>query len=89
MSTTRPGETMSMDLAALTVRRWGEDEGTPIVLDRNACGTFSDHYKRGCIGLRLEGHGMTRLVHLTTYEALRLSDLLRAMASATTEGTDD
>jgi hypothetical protein len=72
----------SLRLASLSVRRWGEDEGTPIVLDnRRACGTLSDHYTRGCIGLRIEGPGMTQLVHLTTDEALRLSDLLRAMAA--------
>lgn len=68
-------------LLSLTVRRWGEDEQTPVVLDdRKACGTASDHIQRGCIGLHLAGGGVSGLVHLTTDEALRLSDLLRAMA---------
>lgn len=70
-------------LLTLTVRRFGEDELTPIVLDdRKACGTATDHLRRGCIGLHLEGGGMSGLVHLTTDEALRLSDLLRVMAEA-------
>lgn len=69
-------------LKTLTVRRWGENDHTPVVLDaRDVCGTWSDHFKRGCIGLALEGQGMTSLVHLTTDEALRLADLLRAMAA--------
>lgn len=70
-------------LLTLAVRRFGDDELTPIVLDdRKACGTGSDHLERGCIGLHLEGGGISGLVHLTTDEALRLSDLLRAMAEA-------
>lgn len=75
-------------LASLMVRRFGEDEATPIVLDnRRACGTVRDHYRRGCIGLVFEGGGWSSLVHLTTDEALRLSDLLRAMAGGEWEET--
>jgi hypothetical protein len=74
-------------LANLEVRRWGEDEATPIVLnDRAACGRGSDHLRRGCIGLYIHGNGSHQLVHLATDEALRLSDLLRAMADADREG---
>jgi hypothetical protein len=67
------------------VRRWGEDETTPIAIDtRAACGTWSDHQQRGCIAVQLDnGRGTTSLVHLTTDDALRLSDLLRAMAGVT------
>lgn len=70
------------DLQAMTVRRWGEESSTPIVLDpRRACGLFSDHRRRGCIALTWDdGRGRTGVWHLTTADALRLSDLLRAMA---------
>lgn len=72
-----------MILVSLHVRRWGDDEATPVVLDpRDVCGSYSDHVRNGCIGLRLEGGGLSRLVHLTSSDALRLSDLLRAMAEA-------
>lgn len=71
---------------SLGVRRWGEHEVTPIVLDsRGVCGTFSDHLRKGCIGLAIYGEGRSRLVHLTAADALRLSDLLRAMAAADAE----
>lgn len=73
-------------LSALQVRRYGEDEMTPIVLDdRRICGLGSDHIRKGCIALHVEGHGSSGLIHLTTVEALRLSDLLRAMADADAE----
>ena len=62
----------------LGVRRWGEDDGA-----RPACGTWSTHVSRGCIGLEWEnGRGASGLIHLTAEDALRLSDLLRAMADA-------
>jgi hypothetical protein len=78
---------MTARLAVLEVRRWGDDDTTPIVLnDRRACGFYTNHLRRGCIGIHIEVGGHTRLVHLTTDEALRLSDLLRAMASADAEG---
>ena len=69
-------------LNVLGVRRWGEDDTTPVVLNpRRACGTWSDHRRYGCIGIEVRGRGYG-LIHLTTAEALRLSDLLRAMAAA-------
>jgi hypothetical protein len=69
-------------LQLLGVRRWGENDATPVVTDsRKACGTHSDHLRRGCIGLLWDnGRGVSGTVHLTTDDALRLSDLLRAMA---------
>ncbi|TDD97603.1 hypothetical protein [Actinomadura rubrisoli] len=71
--------------ATIHVRRFGEHERIPIVLnDRGACGLPSDHRRRGCIGLNIQGGGSHQLVHLTADEALRLSDLLRAMAEADT-----
>lgn len=70
----------------LGVRRWGEDEITPIVLDhRSACGTLSDHCRRGCIGIVTKRGGSEGMIHLTTEEALRLSYLLRAMADTNAE----
>lgn len=69
-------------LQVLGVRRWGEDEATPVVFDtRRACGTYSDHLQRGCMALLWNnGQGTSGVVHLTPDDALRLSDLLRAMA---------
>lgn len=74
----------TVNLETMTVRRWGEEEDTPIVLDpRRACGLFSDHVRRGCITLTWsDGRGRSGIWHLTTADALRLSDLLRAMADA-------
>lgn len=68
-------------LSVLVVRRFGEDQAAPIVLDdrKATCGSASDCIRRGCIGLDISGRGGSRLVHLTSDEALRLSDLLRAM----------
>lgn len=78
---------MAGRLLSLMVRRWGEDEATPIVLDdRQACGSYSDHLRHGCIGLAVEFGGRSGLVHLTSDEALRLSDLLRAMAETNAGG---
>lgn len=72
---------MTARLLSLMVRRFGEDNPTPVVIDdRRACGTFSDHLDRGCIGLQVCGNGWHDLIHLTSDEALRLADLLRAMA---------
>lgn len=63
------------------VRRWGE-ENTPVVIDgRKACGTWSDHRRNGCIGIETGSGGAYSLLHLTKQDALRLSDLLRALAS--------
>jgi hypothetical protein len=69
-------------VALVGVRRWGEDETTPVVIDaRAACGTWSDHRARGCIGIEIDnGRGASGLLHLTADDALRLADLLRAMA---------
>jgi hypothetical protein len=66
----------------LGVRRWGEDITTPVVADtRHACnGECIGH---GCIGLEIRS-GWYALVHLTSADALRLSDLLRAMAETNT-----
>jgi hypothetical protein len=76
-------DTPAPRFATIHVRRFGEHERTPIVLnDRRACGHPSDHRRRGCIGLNIQGGGSHQLVHLTSEEALRLSDLLRAMAQA-------
>jgi len=73
-------------LEIIGVRRWGEDDVTPIAIDtRAACGAWSDHYRNGCIGIEIKsGRGGYGLMHLSTADALRLSDLLRALA--TTEG---
>ncbi|MFI0900513.1 hypothetical protein [Streptomyces sp. NPDC020983] len=71
-------------LDILGVRRYSEPgQTTPIAIDgRDSCGTFSDHVRAECIGLsytdRRGGYG---LIHLTAQDALRLADLLRAMAS--------
>lgn len=66
----------------LRVCRWGEDPSTPVVLEpKRSCGTYSDHHRKGCIGLHVSLMGVSRAVHLTTEDALRLSDLLRAMAA--------
>ncbi len=70
-------------LTLLGVRRYSEPgETTPItVQSRHACGLFSDHVRRGCVGLSYtDQRGGYGLIHLTTADALRLSDLLRAMA---------
>jgi hypothetical protein len=71
-------------LEIIGVRRWGEEDATPIAIDtRAACGTWSDHYRNGCIGIETRsGRGGSGLMHLTTTDALRLSDLLRALATA-------
>lgn len=77
---------MSELVSTVRVRRWLEDESTPVTLettDRRACGTASDHVRKGCIALAWNnGRGTSGLFHLTTADALRLSDLLRAMADA-------
>lgn len=71
--------------ASIGVRRFSEDGTTPIVVDHaDACGTPGDHHAKGCIGLHVERGGSSSLVHLTNDEALRLSDLLRAMADTNT-----
>ncbi|MFG3051836.1 hypothetical protein ACGFZP_12925 [Kitasatospora sp. NPDC048239] len=70
------------DLWLVGVRRWG-GENTPVVIDgRRTCGTWSGHQRAGCIGLALDNRrGLTGLLHLTIDDALRLSDLLRALAA--------
>jgi len=78
----RRHEMRPLDL--LGVRRYSEPgQTTPVTIDsRASCGLFSDHVRAGCIGLsygdRRGGYG---LIHLTGADALRLSDLLRAMTS--------
>lgn len=71
---------------SLGVRRWGESSTTdevPIVIEsKTVHGGSAGCTARGCIGLAVRGGGLSRLVHLTTDEALRLSDLLRAMAES-------
>jgi hypothetical protein len=72
-------------LSALSVRRWGEDDPAPIVLDdRDACSdTWSGHHAKGCIGMTVRlASGGEAFVHMTSDEALNLSDLLRAMVEA-------
>lgn len=66
----------------LGVRRWGEDDVTPVVIDTRAgCGDrWSDHFRKGCIGIAIRTGRGEGLIHLTSADALRLSDLLRAMA---------
>jgi len=76
------------EVQILGVRRFGEDGLTPVVIDgKRVCGTVSDHIRNGCIGLEVTypGRGGTGLFHLTSADALRLSDLLRAMASTNEE----
>lgn len=79
---------MSQDLVATVrlvgVRRWGEDDTTPVAIDsRTACGTYSDHFRNGCIALAWDDNrGTSGTLHLTSDDALRLSDLLRAIAEA-------
>lgn len=70
------------ELELLGVRRFGEDETTPVVIaGREPCGLFSDHIRLGCLGLSYTDRaGQYGLIHLTTDDALRLADLLRAMA---------
>ena len=84
MTVSDPGAGQQQGLACLGVRRWGENQTTPVVIDnRRACGTWSDHQQRGCIGIAWDsGRGASGLLHLTPDDALRLSDLLRAMAGA-------
>lgn len=70
-------------LTLLGVRRYSEPgQTTPIAVQgRRACGTFSDHVRTGCLGLSYtDQRGGYGLIHLTTADAIRLSDLLRAMA---------
>lgn len=76
------------ELQAMTVRRFGEDESTPIVLDpKSACGLFSDHVRRGCIALTWnDGRGTSGTWHLTSADAARLADLLHAMSDGTERG---
>ncbi|MGW2090385.1 hypothetical protein [Streptomyces sp. NPDC001880] len=79
----------SRELELLGVRRFGEAEATPILIDgRRPCGLFSDHVRLGCLGLSYTDRaGQYGLIHLTTADALRLADLLRAMAAAAEEPT--
>lgn len=80
-----PDQTRRATAELLSVGRWGEDDLTPVVIDgKGPCGTWSDHYDKGCIRLEVKLMGASRLVHLTTEEALRLSDLLRAIADTNT-----
>jgi hypothetical protein len=73
---------MPPDLELLGVHRWGEEVPTPILLsDRTACGDWTDHHRNGCLAINVRLAGKYRILHLTTDDALRLSDLLRAMAS--------
>jgi hypothetical protein len=77
-------------LTLLGVRRYSEPgQTTPItVQSMHTCGLFSDHVRNGCIGLSYtDQRGGYGLIHLTTADALRLSDLLRAMAA--TNATED
>jgi len=70
-------------LTLLGVRRYSEPgETTPITVQSgHVCGVFSDHVRNGCLGLSYtDQRGGYGLIHLTTADALRLSDLLRAMA---------
>jgi hypothetical protein len=70
-------------LRLLGVRRYSEPgQTTPITVQgMHACGLYSDHVRNGCIGLSYtDQRGGYGLIHLTTEDALRLSDLLRAMA---------
>lgn len=80
----RAAQTRTLQL--LGVRRYGEPDTTPIAIEGSAsCGLFSDHVRNECIGLsHTDLRGAYGLIHLTTEDALRLSDLLRAMA-----GTED
>ena len=74
-------------LTLLGVRRYSEDgQTTPItVQSKHVCGVFSDHVRNGCLGLSYtDQRGGYGLIHLTTGDALRLSDLLRAMADTNT-----
>lgn len=78
-----------LPLDLLGVRRFAEPETTPVAIDgRETCGLFSDHVRRGCVGLsytdRRGGYG---LIHLTPEDAERLADLLHAMASPGSEAT--
>ena len=70
------------------VRRWGDDGNTttPILIDPRARPSACRH--AGCIGLEVRCGGAYRLIHLTSADALRLSDLLRAMAE-TNEATGE
>lgn len=80
--------TRSDPVEVLGVRRWGEDDVTPIVIDTRAgCGDrWSDHLRKGCIGMAIRTSRGKGLIHLTSADALRLSDLLRAMAEANENG---
>jgi hypothetical protein len=82
--------TSNLDLQGLTVRRFGDVESTPIMIDpKQVCGLFSDHHRLGCIALAWnDGRGRSGTWHLTTADALRLSDLLRAMADTNASGGD-
>ena len=74
-------------LTLLGVRRYSEPgQTTPITVQgAKACGLHSDHVRKGCIGLSYtDQRGGYGLIHLTTPDALRLSDLLRAMADTNT-----
>ncbi|MFB7312945.1 hypothetical protein [Streptomyces sp. NPDC056192] len=75
------------ELELLGVRRFGEDETTPVVIDgREPCGLFSDHARLGCLGLPYTDRaGQYGLIHLTAADALRLADLLRAMSDTAEE----
>lgn len=75
------------ELELLGVRRFGEDETTPVVIDgREPCGLFSDHARLGCLGLSYTDRaGQYGLIHLTAADALRLADLLRAMSDTAKE----
>lgn len=70
-----------MELREMAVRRYGEDDAVPIILNtKEACGYFTQHVRRGCISLAWNsGRGMSGSWHLTSDEAQRLADLLHAM----------
>lgn len=75
------------ELELLGVRRFGEAQTTPVVIDgREPCGLFSDHARLGCLGLsHTDRAGQYGLIHLTAADALRLADLLRAMSDTAKE----
>lgn len=79
------------DVQMVEVRRFGSDDTTVIALDgKQLCGLGGAHIDRGCIFMRfgdVHRNGRGVQVHATTQDALRLSDLLRALAS--TEETPD
>lgn len=77
------------DVSLIEARRFGSDDNTVIALEgKTLCGDGGSHRENGCVFLRFgdearNGRGIQ--VHATTADALRFSDLLRALASTESE----